>query len=244
MKPITAEEEILLISDEPIETNDDKEAEENSVSSQNFETDDTKETISPLNTVDSRSSGPESTDADDDLESTLAIDSRDNNQSIILASDLSESTEEPTDRVVIVADSDKLDGDSLVADIISEDFGNSDDFRDSDAPVEEISEDASALNSQSGINSEKTSQPLELDYDESIEVNTLERQLSASIDLDISGVRPESTRSFSSAGIPAPSLVSTISQVSPEKIVVPASIDQVQGQALAALKVLKVFSWS
>ncbi|MQM07768.1 hypothetical protein Taro_040618 [Colocasia esculenta] len=46
-------------------------------------------------------------------------------------------------------------------------------------------------------------------------------------------------KSFSSAGIPAPSLVSAASQVSPGKVLVPAVIDQVQEQALAALQVLK-----
>ncbi|XP_077225913.1 uncharacterized protein LOC143859119 [Tasmannia lanceolata] len=49
---------------------------------------------------------------------------------------------------------------------------------------------------------------------------------------------PES--SFSYAGIPAPSLVSAALRVSPGKVVVPALVDQIQGQALAALQVLKV----
>ncbi|XAR53656.1 hypothetical protein NMG60_11022290 [Bertholletia excelsa] len=46
--------------------------------------------------------------------------------------------------------------------------------------------------------------------------------------------------SFSSAGIPAPSVVSAALQVAPGKVLVPAVVDQVQGQALAALQVLKV----
>ncbi|KAH7538032.1 hypothetical protein FEM48_Zijuj03G0156300 [Ziziphus jujuba var. spinosa] len=46
--------------------------------------------------------------------------------------------------------------------------------------------------------------------------------------------------SFSSAGIPAPSVVSAALQVLPGKVLVPAVVDQVQGQALAALQVLKV----
>ncbi|XP_042511600.1 uncharacterized protein LOC122086682 isoform X2 [Macadamia integrifolia] len=46
--------------------------------------------------------------------------------------------------------------------------------------------------------------------------------------------------SFSSAGIPAPSLVSAALQVPPGKVLVPAVVDQVQGQAFAALQVLKV----
>ncbi|XP_057476523.1 uncharacterized protein LOC130764346 isoform X1 [Actinidia eriantha] len=53
----------------------------------------------------------------------------------------------------------------------------------------------------------------------------------------------ESTNSgsfFSSAGIPAPSVVSAALQVLPGKVLVPAVVDQVQGQALAALQVLKV----
>ncbi|XP_059667092.1 uncharacterized protein LOC132312654 isoform X2 [Cornus florida] len=46
--------------------------------------------------------------------------------------------------------------------------------------------------------------------------------------------------SFSSAGVPAPSVVSAALQVLPGKVLVPAVFDQVQGQALAALQVLKV----
>lgn len=45
---------------------------------------------------------------------------------------------------------------------------------------------------------------------------------------------------FSVPGIPAPSVVSAAVQVHPGKILVPAAVDQVQGQALAALQVLKV----
>ncbi|KAK8686608.1 hypothetical protein V6N13_125631 [Hibiscus sabdariffa] len=46
--------------------------------------------------------------------------------------------------------------------------------------------------------------------------------------------------SFSPAGIPAPSVVSAALQVHPGKVVIPAVVDQVQGQALAALQALKV----
>lgn len=49
---------------------------------------------------------------------------------------------------------------------------------------------------------------------------------------------PENSYSF--AGIPAPSLVSAALQVPPGKILVPAVVDQVQGQALSALQILKV----
>ncbi|XP_062120402.1 uncharacterized protein LOC133834714 isoform X2 [Humulus lupulus] len=51
---------------------------------------------------------------------------------------------------------------------------------------------------------------------------------------------PKPTTSFSSAGIPAPSVVFSALQVLPGKVLVPAVVDQVQGQALAALQVLKV----
>ncbi|RLN39670.1 uncharacterized protein C2845_PM01G49650 [Panicum miliaceum] len=47
-------------------------------------------------------------------------------------------------------------------------------------------------------------------------------------------------QSFSSAGIPAPSLVSTASQVPAGQIVVPASVDPTQENAVAALQILKV----
>ncbi|XP_065869499.1 uncharacterized protein [Euphorbia lathyris] len=46
--------------------------------------------------------------------------------------------------------------------------------------------------------------------------------------------------SFSSAGIPAPSAVFEALQISPGKVLVPAVVDQAQGQALSALQVLKV----
>ncbi|XP_021676794.2 uncharacterized protein LOC110662203 isoform X2 [Hevea brasiliensis] len=53
-------------------------------------------------------------------------------------------------------------------------------------------------------------------------------------------VPPPFSSSFSSAGIPAPSVVSEALQVSPGRVLVPAIVDQAQGQALAALQVLKV----
>lgn len=49
---------------------------------------------------------------------------------------------------------------------------------------------------------------------------------------------------FVSAGIPAPSSVPAALQALPGKVLIPAVIDQVQGQALAALQVLKVFLFS
>ncbi|XP_021826905.1 uncharacterized protein LOC110767628 isoform X1 [Prunus avium] len=51
---------------------------------------------------------------------------------------------------------------------------------------------------------------------------------------------PNAGNSFSSAGIPAPTVVSAALQVLPGKVLVPAVVDQVQGQALSALQVLKV----
>jgi hypothetical protein len=48
-------------------------------------------------------------------------------------------------------------------------------------------------------------------------------------------------KSFSSAGIPAPSLLSAALQVPAGQIVVPAAVDHTQGNALSALQVLKVF---
>ncbi|XP_061350957.1 uncharacterized protein LOC133296023 isoform X1 [Gastrolobium bilobum] len=60
---------------------------------------------------------------------------------------------------------------------------------------------------------------------------------------EVNKVRSESPKSgsvFSAPGIPAPSVVSAAVQVLPGKVLVPAVVDQVQGQALAALQVLKV----
>lgn len=51
---------------------------------------------------------------------------------------------------------------------------------------------------------------------------------------------PNSGSLFSAPGIPAPSVVSAALQVPPGKVLIPAAFDQVQGQALAALQVLKV----
>lgn len=52
---------------------------------------------------------------------------------------------------------------------------------------------------------------------------------------------PSSSNIFSSAGIPAPSVVSEALRVTPGKILVQPVVDQVQGQALAALQAMKVF---
>ncbi|MBA0553914.1 hypothetical protein Golob_013053, partial [Gossypium lobatum] len=51
---------------------------------------------------------------------------------------------------------------------------------------------------------------------------------------------PTPRSSFSPVGIPAPSAVSADLQVHPGEVLVPAVVDQFQGQALAALQVLKV----
>ncbi|XP_027358690.1 uncharacterized protein LOC113867512 isoform X2 [Abrus precatorius] len=51
---------------------------------------------------------------------------------------------------------------------------------------------------------------------------------------------PNSGSFYSVPGIPAPSVFSSAIQVLPGKVLVPAVVDQVQGQALAALQVLKV----
>ncbi|KAJ1385007.1 hypothetical protein SESBI_42074 [Sesbania bispinosa] len=51
---------------------------------------------------------------------------------------------------------------------------------------------------------------------------------------------PNAGAFYSAPGIPAPSVVSAAVQVFPGKILVPAAVDQVQGQALAALQILKV----
>lgn len=53
----------------------------------------------------------------------------------------------------------------------------------------------------------------------------------------IKSLLPE--KSFSLSSIPAP-LDPAVQQVLPGKVLIPAVIDQVQGQALAALQVLKV----
>ncbi|KAK9143746.1 hypothetical protein Syun_013146 [Stephania yunnanensis] len=73
--------------------------------------------------------------------------------------------------------------------------------------------------------------------------NSFVDKLDTSSVIDMSSSNVESLipeNPFSSAGIPAPSLISAAMQVHPGKILVPAAIDQVQGQALAALQVLKV----
>lgn len=64
---------------------------------------------------------------------------------------------------------------------------------------------------------------------------------------EVNKVRFESPNSgsfFSAPGIPAPSVVSAAVQVLPGKVLIPAAVDQVQGQALAALQVLKVIIYS
>ncbi|XP_057446177.1 uncharacterized protein LOC130738249 isoform X5 [Lotus japonicus] len=77
---------------------------------------------------------------------------------------------------------------------------------------------------------------------DSSSTNSLENEVRNDIN-EINKVRSESPISgslFSAPGIPAPSVVSTALHVLPGKVLVPAAVDQVQGQALAALQVLKV----
>lgn len=58
--------------------------------------------------------------------------------------------------------------------------------------------------------------------------------------LDLPLLSSESEHSFPSVGIPAPSLRSAALHVAPGKVLVPAVVDHVQGQAFAALQALKV----
>jgi hypothetical protein len=62
--------------------------------------------------------------------------------------------------------------------------------------------------------------------------------------LDLALLPSESEHFFPSAGIPAPSIRSAALHVAPGKVVVPAVVDHVQGQAFAALQALKVVSAS
>jgi hypothetical protein len=62
--------------------------------------------------------------------------------------------------------------------------------------------------------------------------------------LDLALLSSESEHFFPSAGIPAPSIRSAALHVAPGKVVVPAVVDHVQGQAFAALQALKVVSAS
>ncbi|XP_009342958.2 uncharacterized protein LOC103934920 isoform X2 [Pyrus x bretschneideri] len=82
----------------------------------------------------------------------------------------------------------------------------------------------------------KTLQVLAEGISSSLETNTIiESELSRN-----KSQLPNAGNSFSSAGIPAPTVVSAALQVPPGKVLVPAVVDQVQGQAFAALQVLKV----
>ncbi|KAH1151940.1 hypothetical protein GYH30_045436 [Glycine max] len=77
----------------------------------------------------------------------------------------------------------------------------------------------------------------------STSANTLVDEQVRNDNYEVDEVKSESSNSgsfFSVPGIPAPLVVSTAVQVLPGKILVPAAVDQVQGQALAALQVLKV----
>ena len=86
----------------------------------------------------------------------------------------------------------------------------------------------------SGSTSSTSALPYPFDYDQDVNLqNKIQRNRSF---LE----SPIAENSFSSAGIPAPSAVSESLKVLPGQVVVPAVVDQVQGQALAALQVLKV----
>ncbi|XP_034711018.1 uncharacterized protein LOC117933653 isoform X3 [Vitis riparia] len=86
----------------------------------------------------------------------------------------------------------------------------------------------------SGSTSSTSALPYPFDYDQDVNLqNKIQRNRSF---LE----SPIAENSFSSAGIPAPSAVSESLKVLPGQVVIPAVVDQVQGQALAALQVLKV----
>ncbi|RDY05173.1 hypothetical protein CR513_11018 [Mucuna pruriens] len=73
--------------------------------------------------------------------------------------------------------------------------------------------------------------------------NTLVDEQVRNDNYEVDKVKSESPNSgsfFSVPGIPAPSVVSAAVQVLPGKVLVPAAVDHVQGQAFAALQVLKV----
>ncbi|XP_006599572.1 uncharacterized protein [Glycine max] len=77
----------------------------------------------------------------------------------------------------------------------------------------------------------------------STSANTLVDEQVRNDNYEVDEVKSESSNSgsfFSVPGIPAPLVVSTAVKVLPGKILVPAAVDQAQGQALAALQVLKV----
>eukprot|EP01018_Ginkgo_biloba_P021408 Gb_00648 [translate_table: standard] len=81
----------------------------------------------------------------------------------------------------------------------------------------------------------KTDDILDVDEVDSIELNSRRTSMFESY-----LPSQESEHSFISAGIPAPSLPFAALQLVPGKVVVPAVIDHVQGQAFAALQALKV----
>ncbi|CAL1371197.1 unnamed protein product [Linum trigynum] len=74
----------------------------------------------------------------------------------------------------------------------------------------------------------------------SASTNVLERILSEPDESRLFGESQVPLSAFSSVGIPAPSAVFEALRVPPGKLLVPAAIDQGQGQTLAALQVLKV----
>ncbi|CAN6705740.1 unnamed protein product [Malus baccata var. baccata] len=91
---------------------------------------------------------------------------------------------------------------------------------------------------QENLEMSKTLQVLAEGISSSLEKNTIiESELSRN-----KSQLPNAGNSFSSAGngVPAPTVVSAALQVPPGKVLVPAVVDQVQGQAFAALQVLKV----
>ncbi|CAN6564918.1 unnamed protein product [Malus baccata var. baccata] len=91
---------------------------------------------------------------------------------------------------------------------------------------------------QENLEMSKTLQVLAEGISSSLEKNTIiESELSRN-----KSQLPNAGNSFSSAGngIPAPTVVSAALQVPPGKVLVPAVVDHVQGQAFAALQVLKV----
>ncbi|XP_078427511.1 oxidoreductase/transition metal ion-binding protein [Wolffia australiana] len=213
---------------------------------------------SDLELVAEPASAENSTSRDDDVD----------DQSSILTSNFSDSSAELTDHVESGTDLGRM-GTDFQGGIVSEDLGNSKDPQVSDSsggtaseessnfeiPVDirvnlSVSDDKSSKNkdlvpietdsstiiSQSELD---TTTPNELVSDKHLD--KLDGQLTSDV-IETRTAEPLTSlppKYFSSAGIPAPSRASS-TLVSPGKIIVPAAVDQVQGQALAALQVLKV----
>ncbi|KAL5720472.1 hypothetical protein ACHQM5_013140 [Ranunculus cassubicifolius] len=243
MEALTAQQETMLLSDDHIDQIEPVGSEDNTV-------DPDEEILQSDNDPESLTDNPSSSDIklsnlNPDIQKDITVSEGIEDSDI--PSDLSPNTDAQTPNELLVRDSDvnlefgEIPSPSTESQVAMEtetplsykEVQDLSKMVDMDIPSEVIT---SPLEGQN-LNENGISETIIPEFSES---NINEPYTNTETDGSNSYFEPLVPDSVSSAGIPAPSLVSAALQVPPGRVVVPAVVDQVQGQALAALQVLKV----